>query len=127
MTITAPIHITPQHREQLEDQGFLITAPIFEPAALEELKASTEEVWKDQIAKTDPTNAVAMRNVRERPFLSGYHALSEVGKRFLRSSPLIDLAQQFIGGDVDVPNNQIVIKPPMKSWNNTFAWHQDDH
>jgi phytanoyl-CoA hydroxylase len=84
-------------------------------------------VWKDQIAKTDPTNTVAMRNVRERPFLSGYHALSDVGKRFLRSAPLTDLARQFIGPDIDVPNNQVVIKPPMKSWNNTFAWHQDDH
>src|SRR5262245_53940035 len=125
MTVALPIQITQQHREELYDRGFLITEPIFDPSAIAELIASTDAVWKDQIAKTDPANAVAMRNVRERPFLSGYHQLSDVGKRFLRRSPLIDLAQQLIGGDVDVPNNQVVIKPPMKSWNNTFAWHQD--
>src|SRR3954454_20698749 len=101
MILTSPIRITPQHREELEDQGFLITAPIFDRADLAELKASTDAVWKDQIAKTDPSHAVAMRNVRERPFLSGYHQLSEVGKRFLRRAPLIDLAQQLIGPDVD--------------------------
>lgn len=127
MSTINPFHITPDLRGQLYEQGFLITPPIVDTSAIDEMKGSVDSVWQSQIAKTDPADTVATRNVRERPFLSGYHTLSEAGGRFLRSRPLVDIANQLIGPDADVPNNQVVIKPPMKSWNNTFAWHQDDH
>lgn len=124
---TPPVTVTDAMRSEFEENGYVITDPIFSRETLDELRHAFEEHWRCRIDEVDPDDPIAVRNSRERPFLSNFNAMSPVGRRFLRSSPLTDLARQWIGPDVDVSNNQAVIKPPMKQWNNTFAWHQDHY
>lgn len=124
MNTTATIQVTTEQRRSFADNGYFITAPLFDAATLAAVQSEFQRMWDEDIAKAERAgNPVDIEFVRLRPFFSHLERRSPICTTFCRHPQLVALAQQMLGPELDMTWNQAIVKPPAKG--KPFAWHQD--
>jgi len=108
--------------QKYRTDGYFITPVMYEADELVELRNEAHRLWRKAIDQSpedqrDKTQRLA--------FIGWLHERSPIFARFLKSEPLMSIAQHMIGDDVDIAGNQLVLKAPNPQGRNTFAWHQD--
>jgi len=102
--------------------GYFITPVMYDESQLAELRDEAHHLWQQAIEQADQDK---VEKTRRLAFVGWLHERSAVFARFLKSKPLLDVARQMLGDDVDIAGNQLVLKAPNPEGRNTFAWHQD--
>lgn len=102
--------------------GCFITPVLLDEGLLGALRAEAHRLWQQAI---DQADADRVEKTRRLAFVGWLHERSAVFAEFLKSQPLMNIARQMIGDDVDIAGNQLVLKAPNPEGRNTFAWHQD--
>lgn len=119
--------VSPAQLQQLRDEGYYITKPLFDATTLDAVQAEFQRMWDEDIAKAERDGRpVDVEFARLRPFFSHLERRSPVCAAFCKSAPLVDLGRQIVGSDdIDISWNQAIVKPPGRG--KAFAWHQDSH
>jgi len=108
--------------DKYRSDGYFITPVMYDESQLAELRDEAQRLWEQAIEQADQGK---VEKTRRLAFVGWLHERSPVFARFLKSEPLLDVARQMIGDDVDIAGNQLVLKAPNPEGRNTFAWHQD--
>lgn len=126
MSGTANFEVSDEQRRSFDDNGYLITAPLFDSATLASVQDEFQRMWDEDIAKAEQTGSAAdVEFARLRPFFSQLEKRSSVCVAFCRHPQLVALARQMLGDELDLTWNQAIVKPPAKG--KPFAWHQDGY
>lgn len=112
-----------EQRAAFVEQGFFITEPLFDAAALDEIAAEFERIRAEEDAALGEGGSRGITHRGRRYFLAGLHRRSKACHRLVTSRTLTELAVALLGPDVRLYWNQAVIKPPHHGA--AFAWHQD--
>jgi ectoine hydroxylase-related dioxygenase (phytanoyl-CoA dioxygenase family) len=108
-------------RRHFEDEGFVITEPLFDLNLLREVGREVVRLWRakrDRGPARDPFLAV-------RPELPRLHHGSDVMAAFCRHPAFRDLARALLGPDADIMWNQSYVKAPDRGGLTAIPWHQD--
>jgi ectoine hydroxylase-related dioxygenase (phytanoyl-CoA dioxygenase family) len=124
MNTTTQFQVTPDQRRQFADNGYFVTPPLFDTATLDGVQSEFQRMWDEDIAKAERTgNPKDAEFARLKPFFAFLEKRSPTCAAFCRHPQLVAIAQQMLGGELDMTWNQAIVKPP--SQGKAFAWHQD--
>jgi len=117
---------TEDRERRLSEQGFFITAPLFDDNLLAEIRTEFFAEW-DALKKEAAEKGESKRgivDVETRPFLPRIHRNRPACRAFLSHPLFLELCLELLGGEVDMSWDQGIIKPP-QAGDNAFGWHQD--
>jgi ectoine hydroxylase-related dioxygenase (phytanoyl-CoA dioxygenase family) len=116
--------VSDQDVAQFRDQGYFVTRPAFDRAALDAVASEFERLWAEDIRAAEATgDAKSIEMARLRAFIGQAHTKSDVLADFVKSGIYLEACAKLVGADADLYYNQCVIKAPEKG--HPFGWHQD--
>ena len=114
---------TEEQKALFREQGFFVTAPLFDEATLDALNAECERIRAETDARLQGSGSSGITHRGRRYFLPHLHDRSALCREVVTSPVLVEIAVALLGPDVRLYCNQVVLKPARQGA--AFAWHQD--
>jgi len=124
-TATGEPIVTDAHKQQYQDEGFMILERVIPEDMLQMLREECHYFigWKDGQLEERGVEAEGLTHKGSRYFIANQYKRSHRLPRFLFSEVMAEIATAALGPDVYLFHEQWVVKGPEQGMK--FSWHQD--